>query len=172
VTEPRSAFPSLQTGRRPNVGVAGILLRHSDPESYLGADIGSGQIHRVNIVRREIYLIQRTGSHGEGTWSVPGGWIEHFEGPDLALKRELWEEVGVTVVEAEFVNFTWNVFAEGIESFTLWYKILECEGEPRNSHPSRILDSGWKDLSKLPHPLFPAMQNAVDLHIVDASVSI
>lgn len=161
--EKTGAFGGLKTSNpRPNIGVAGILLRNGP------ASIRDGN-ERVVMRDREIFLIRRTGSHGEGTWSVPGGWIEHKEGPDAALIREMWEEVGIRVEKAVFVGFKWSVFPGEIktqESYTLWYEIKECEGEPYNSYPLRVAEARWGPIGQLPTPLFGSMQEAVDKGLI------
>lgn len=43
----------------------------------------------------------RQGSHGAGTWSIPGGLIEAYETTNMAAARELEEETGIVSVAAE-----------------------------------------------------------------------
>lgn len=64
-----------EVDRRPKVGV-GIFVRRPDGTFLMGL---------------------RKGSHGEGTWSIPGGLIEADETVLQAAQRELSEETGLDI---------------------------------------------------------------------------
>lgn len=36
-------------------------------------------------------------SYGSGRWALPGGGIKAHESPEQAIKREVWEELGIEV---------------------------------------------------------------------------
>jgi 8-oxo-dGTP diphosphatase len=106
-----------------------------------------------------VFMIRRTGAHGEGTWSFPGGWIEPGEEPARAAAREAWEEIGVNIVEKDiyFVGYTADRHPEGMFGITLWFETSAWIGEPRNTNPHRITDGRWFDPDEkdgLPTPLF------------------
>src|SRR5262245_8822105 len=50
--------------------------------------------------RRGILLGRRAGPPHEGTWDLPGGFLEADELPERGLRRELREELGVRVRSA------------------------------------------------------------------------
>jgi 8-oxo-dGTP diphosphatase len=98
---------------------------------------------------------QRKGSHGEGTWSVPGGWQEHSESWETAAKREVMEETGMNIENVRFVTATDNYFPEeDVHSVTIWLDADWTEGEPQLLEPDKFVNQEWRDFQSLPEPLF------------------
>lgn len=57
-------------------------------------------------------VAQRKGSHGEGTWSLPGGHLEFNEKWQDCAAREVMEETGMSIVNARFLAVTNDIFPE------------------------------------------------------------
>lgn len=100
---------------------------------------------------RKILMMRRKGSHGEGTWSVPGGWIDAGETPEDALFRELEEEVGLArrnplVGRLYLLDAVTTVFPGPINtSVTLAYRapMGMFSGEPKIMEPEKCDKIGW-----------------------------
>jgi 8-oxo-dGTP diphosphatase len=98
---------------------------------------------------------ERRGSHGEGTWSVPGGWLEFGESWEDAAKREVMEETGIQIKNVRFVALTNNIFKDKpIHSLTIWLDSDWVSGEPTITEPDKFIDQQWRDFKTLPAPLF------------------
>ena len=65
----------------------------------------------------------------EGKWEFPGGKIEPFESADEALRRELWEEIGISVVQTvHFMTFEYDYPDRKV---LLYFRLVErYEGNP------------------------------------------
>jgi 8-oxo-dGTP diphosphatase len=112
------------------------------------------------VVRRggDLLLVRRSGDHGVGTWSTPGGYLEFGEQPADCAVRETVEETQVKVGEPRFLAVTNDVFGdEGRHSLTLWFEADHVAGEP-SPEPSEIAEVGWFSEDELPQPLFAPLR--------------
>lgn len=118
----------------------------------------------VLITREDqVLLIRRKGSHGEGTWSTPGGHLEFGETPEHCAVREVREEVGVAVGQIRFVAATNDVFqAAGKHYVTLWVAAASVAGEPAVVADQEVSEGGWFGWDSLPSPLFMPFENLLN----------
>jgi 8-oxo-dGTP diphosphatase len=85
--------------------------------------VGTGAIIVQEGWPRSLLMVKRKGSHGEGTWCVPGGWVEKWEDPYEGIEREVMEEVGISVAACRDKPVSWtNAFHvnDNIQAVTLW----------------------------------------------------
>ncbi|KAH0837500.1 hypothetical protein AYO21_04991 [Fonsecaea monophora] len=76
----------------PRIGVA-VFILHTDPKSQ----------------KPKFLLGKRLGSHGAGTWALPGGHLEFGESFEECAAREVREETGLDVGDIEFLTATNDV---------------------------------------------------------------
>ena len=89
------------------------------------------------IKNQKILLIKKFGGPYDGKLDLPGGTIEFCEKPDVALKRELLEEVGIEIknyelFDADSDSFEWDVQAGAsvkVHHIGIFYKISEYTNE-------------------------------------------
>ncbi len=62
--------------------------------------------YAIIIVNNKIALIKKARGGYKGKYDLPGGGIEHTETPIEALKREVIEEIGVNVLNANLFDVT------------------------------------------------------------------
>lgn len=96
----------------------------------------------------ELLMIKRKGSHGAGTWSVPGGWMDFGESPDQSVKREVKEEVNLDVRPLRFLHATnWVFYADKVQSVCLWWLCQPIApgyyDGIRNNEPDKIETMCW-----------------------------
>ncbi|WP_167133174.1 (deoxy)nucleoside triphosphate pyrophosphohydrolase [Paramicrobacterium chengjingii] len=101
-----------------------------------------------------------------GLWEFPGGKIEAGESPDAALRREITEELGCTVIVGERVETTTHVYGTvAIELTTFLCSLVE--GEPVASEHAElrwVAASGLHDLEWAPADIPAVKKIAADTH--------
>ena len=121
---------------RPAVGVGAIIVR--DGKVLLGL---------------------RKGAHGDGCWQFPGGHLEYGESVEECARREVEEEVGLSLTNVTTGPFTNDVFsAEGKHYVTL-FVVGEASGEPTVMEPEKCAEWRWFSWDNLPEPLFLPIHN-------------
>lgn len=94
--------------------------------------------------------------HVQEPWGLPGGWLNRRESPELALARELREEIGLDITVTRHLM---TLVSPNRSHLDFAYLGQPC-GEVRHLS-AEILDYTWADPSALP-PLHPVHQRAVD----------
>ncbi|KAB8220265.1 nudix hydrolase 1 [Aspergillus novoparasiticus] len=89
----------------------------------------------------------RKGSHGEGTWGLPGGHIDFFEESlEACAAREINEETGFKIFDIEFLTVTNDVFKEEKKHYTtnfLAAKLVGGTGDPLLNEPEKCFKWKW-----------------------------
>ena len=107
---------------------------------------------------------KRQGSHGEGTWSFPGGHLEAGESVIACARRELFEEAGIAVPLSSFrkLTFTNDIFrSEGKHYVTLYVEADAWHGMPAPEIREPEKCAGWAWFESPPSPLFLPIQNLI-----------
>jgi 8-oxo-dGTP diphosphatase len=113
----------------------------------------------VIVLRDGLVLLgQRVGSHGAGTWALPGGHLEFGESVEQCAAREVLEETGLAIQFISHGPYTSNVFAaENKHYVTLFVVAHWLSGEPQLLEPNKCSSWHWHRWSELPRPLFPPL---------------
>ena len=110
----------------------------------------------VIIIRNGLILLgERIGSHGAGTWALPGGHLEFGESVAECAIREVREETGLELRSIHPAPYTNDVFAaEGKHYVTLFVVAQSASGEPVVCEPNKCSGWHWFHWTELPTPLF------------------
>jgi len=115
----------------------------------------------------KLLMGRRKGSHGEGTWSFPGGHLDFGEDPETACIREAMEETGLEISNVQVYQpqpYAHTHFPETRKQYVTLYFTAECsaDAEPQTMEPDKCESWGWFDKAALPTPLFePIAQSGV-----------
>lgn len=127
------------------VGLANQLARRKPGREHPGVGVAA-----VIVRDGKLLMLQRQGAHGEGSWSVPGGWMEHGEDWHAAVEREVLEETGVRVKAWGSPKVTFDDFPDdGIHCVTLFSWAIHLDGEPEIKEPAKAKAVEWVPLSEV-----------------------
>ncbi len=117
------------------------------------------------IDKGRILLGERLGSHGEGTWSPPGGHLEFGESPEECAARELQEEAGLVATEIVVQHWSNDIFHEEKKHYITLFAIVKgFEGRVELREPEKCRGWHWFPVGELPQPLFLPLSNFTKTH--------
>ena len=98
---------------------------------------------------RKILLGRRAAAPYKGTWDLPGGFMEGAETPEVALRRELREELGAGIRSARFLGFFRETYGpRGFPILAMVYRVKLKGG--RLMTASDVSELRWFDRERLP----------------------
>lgn len=88
---------------------------------------------------------RRKGSHGPGTWALPGGHLEVHESFEDCARREVMEETGMEIDDVSFLTATNSPYIDGSKH----YVTIFMTARPKASTPQPLLQEpekchGWR----------------------------
>lgn len=100
-----------------------LLITMAQPTLEIVVGIIRSKMGKVFITRRKL------GTHLAGWWEFPGGKIEGHENARAALARELFEEVGIHICRADFLQKICHDYPDRKVILNV-YLVEEWEGMP------------------------------------------
>ena len=97
-------------------------------------------------------------------YSLPGGRVEKNETFRHALVREVQEELGIVIDEAD-LSYVHSFYRKGTENELVAF-VFEChqwQGQILNKEPLKHTHFEWVDINNLPSPMIPAHEGALAL---------
>ena len=112
---------------------------------YIGVGVGACILNEAG----EVLLAQRgpLAKNERGTWEIPGGGVEFGETLEVALKREILEEIGVEIKIISLLQVCDHILpAEKQHWVSPTYLCRIVSGEPIIKEPGKCTDIGWFSL--------------------------
>ena len=104
--------------------------------------------------KNEVLLLHHILRPGSG-WGIPGGFLDHGEQPDEAVRREVLEETGIEITDVDLLRMqTLNRHIEFVYS-------ARSDGDPRVLS-REITDLGWFRPESLPEGLPHAHKSMIE----------
>ena len=114
------------------------------------AHVAVGVIY--NATKDKVLISKRSSSqHLAGYWEFPGGKVECNENVNSALKRELFEELGIIVIKAEAYTTVSHDYVDKKVLLDVW-KVSEWHGQLESKESQEIC---WASISELNKYKFP-----------------
>ena len=140
----------LWCGRRlVNVRVGGHRRRRCPRCEWIFYDNAVPSV--VAIIRKagRVLLTRRGRPPYEGSWDLPGGFLEGGELPEAGLKRELREELAVKALWIRLIGFATDRYGpRGFPVLTMVYRVSIAPGRVRAGDD--VSEARWFDRRKLP----------------------
>jgi 8-oxo-dGTP diphosphatase len=133
-------------------------------DSTLRVDPAVPRIGVAVLVLRDglVLLGKRAGSHGAGTWAVPGGHLEFGESIERCAIREVAEETGLSIRSVDYGPYTNDVFASEGKHYVTLFVTADCPtGDPALLEPGKCSSWQWFQWEQLPEPLFAPLAELV-----------
>ncbi|UNI23088.1 8-oxo-dGTP diphosphatase [Purpureocillium takamizusanense] len=105
------------------------------------------------IVKGDKILVgQRLGSHGAGSWQLPGGHCEPGEGFFECAVREVKEETFLDVDGVRLLANTYDAFPQNDKHYVTWFVLVEMrddEAVPKAMEPDKCASWHWMSVADL-----------------------
>ncbi len=108
---------------------------------------------------RENYLLNKRSNNcrdEHGRWDIGGGGVEFGHTIEETLRKELYEEFGVSVIDYETLGFR-ELQREHNGKKTHWisidHKVLINPEEVKNNEPHKFEEIAWFKLEDFPEPM-------------------
>ena len=112
------------------------------------------------LKNNKILVGKRINSHGNETWSLPGGHLELFETFEECAKREVLEESGLHIKSVEFLTATNDIFNKEKKHYiTIFMLSKYAKGTLDVKEKDKCEKWIWCEWENIPEPLFLPLEN-------------
>lgn len=141
MSTPISKYPQVRVTKNVQEAPTSILPEDWNPDRFATL---------IYLVRDdEVLLIEKLRGHGAGKVNAPGGHIEVGETPEDCAIREAFEEVGITVLNADLrATLKFHDTENGFNMLGYALVSTTFSGHPRNSPEALPF---WTKIDQIPY---------------------
>eukprot|EP00898_Chlorokybus_atmophyticus_P002365 jgi/Chlat1/3129/Chrsp21S03356 len=114
----------------------------------------------------KVLVGKRKGSHGAGTYALPGGHLDFGETWAECAIREVLEETGLSISPPRFAYVTNSIMQEEAKHYVTIFMRAETVGgvdaEARVMEKDKCEEWVWSELENVPEPRFMPLQDLID----------
>lgn len=126
---------------------------------------GVGALVFAESTNRYLFLLRNSVAYNK-TWCLPGGKLEVNERMDTALMREIKEELGGVIIDAELILIERFISRNKKFIYHTYFIKVEYEFVPDLNHEH--IGYAWLPLDCLPRPLHPGLLRSLsDRSVLD-----
>lgn len=130
---------------------------------------GVGALIYAKSTGRYLFLLRNNGSYAM-TWALPGGKVDINESMDLALAREIQEEMGGVLLDAELVLIERFVSSNSKFRYHTYFVSVDTEFVPELNQEH--IGYAWLPLLASPKPLHPGLSRTLNSESVRNKISL
>ncbi len=121
-------------------------------------------VHAFFFNTDQVLLLERASSgYMDGFFSVPAGHVDGGESIEAAMKREIQEEIGITIEKPLIPSLVLHRFISAEEErIDFFFSITQWQGKPHNNEPHKCAQLLWKNFESLPSNTVPYISHALD----------
>ena len=113
----------------------------------------------------QVLVGKRKGSHGSGTYALPGGHLELGETWEACARREVEEETGIQLKgELRLAKVTNDVMPRDKKHYVtiFMHGTAERGARPEVLEPNKCEGWAWMNLAEVPLPRFVPLHNLIE----------
>lgn len=140
--------PRCGVPRQPNAVDRPFRCQACHHTSFFGPVTAVGAV--ITNEQGQVLLIERARDPGKGLLGMPGGFIDHNETAEFAVRREILEEVGISVGELSYLMTAPNEYVyQGIVNpvIDIFFCSKVASGQAIQPESSEVSAWIWTDLS-------------------------
>lgn len=117
---------------------------------------------KVLIVRGGRVILVRHNYGKTDHWTVPGGKVKKGEPPEAAAKREMHEELGISIQNLRQIGVYYTEHEYKMDTVLYFSATADTDGIKKDDY--EILEASWFSLDDLPNPRTPSVERGMEMY--------